>query len=88
MFSDGMSQLNTDDFTIFNNNSYCGGSFDFSGFDYLDPSNIAGPSQAYTGVDVLGDFNSYPDYSDPSITPTSLVDKLYPQDGKWYCTSR
>ena len=88
MLSNEMSQSNANDFTSFNNNNYCGGNFDFSGFDYLDSSNVAGPSQTYTGADVLGDFNSYPDYFDPSTAPTSILDDLYPQEGKRCPTSR
>ena len=77
-----MSQSNANDPTIFGDNDHWGGSFDFSGFDYLDPSNVAGPSRVYTGADVLGDFDSYPDYLTRSTGPISIGDVLYLEEGK------
>ena len=72
--------------TAYNDNSYCEGSLGLGGFSYLDPSNIAGPSQPYFGVDVWGDFNNYPDFATPSSAPTSLlqVNRGYPSEGKSY----
>ena len=83
MFSSSIPQF---DFTIWNNN-YCGEDFDLDGFDYMNPSGVAGPSQIYTGTDVLGDLDSYPDFLDflsPSTTPSCLdqLNALYPDEGK------
>ena len=72
----------------FNNNTY-GGNFGFSGFTSLDPSNVAGTSQTYTGADVMGNWDSYPDFPTPSTAPTSIdpFNGLDPQEGKSRHTS-
>ena len=72
-----------EDITTFNNDSY-GGNFGFNGFNYLDPSNIADPSQTYAGVDVMGAWNNYPDFLTLSTTPTSLdpPNVVDPYEGK------
>jgi len=63
----GMSQFNMDNSATLNDD------FGFDGFDYLDPSKVAGPSwQLYSGTEVLGDFNNYPDPLTPSTAPISL----------------
>lgn len=83
-----MPQWDVNHLTTSDNTTYGDGNFDLSGFNYLDPSNVSGPSQAYTGVDVMGGFNSHPDYPTPFTAPMSLADELYPGEGKWYRTSR
>ena len=72
--------------TAHDDNSYCEGNLGLGGFSYLDPSNIAGPSQPYFGVDVWGDFSNYPDFASPSSAPMSLfpVNGGYPSEGKSY----
>ncbi|KAF9783213.1 hypothetical protein BJ322DRAFT_141439 [Thelephora terrestris] len=76
-------EFNFEDITILQNNSYCGDNFGLDGFDFMDPSNVAGPSQPYTGADVQGDLNSYPDFLSPSTAPISLNPGhgAYPNDG-------
>ena len=71
MFYNGIPQSYLEDITTFDNDNY-GENFGFSGFSYLDPSNVAGPSQIYTGAEVMGNWNSYPDFPTPSSVPTSL----------------
>ena len=90
MFPSKIPQLNIDDLTTFNNNSYCGGSFGFDEFNYLDPSHVAGPSQKYTGVDVLGNFNDFPDFPTTLTTQVSLDSArgLCPYEGKLCRASR
>ena len=84
MFFAGFPEFSTDDLTGFNNNAFCGDDFSFDGPNW-DLSNVAGPSQPYTGVNVRGDLgnypdpqnvqgdlNSYPDFQTPATIPTSL----------------
>ena len=82
MFSSGMPQVNFDDLISFDDNN--GGDFDFNRFNYLNPSNVAGPSQTYLGADVLGNFNSYPESPIPSIAPISLgpINESYSNEGE------
>ena len=82
MFSNGIPQFDLDDPSFFDNNN--GGDFNFDGFDFLDSSNVAGPSQTYPGVGVIGDLNSYPEYLIPPAAPKSLYseNELYPNKGK------
>lgn len=89
MFHSGTLQSDLDDLAIFNNNGQCGDNFCFNGFDYLDPLNVAGPSQTYAGADVLGDFDSYPHFLTPFTAPISLnpaVNEPYPNQGKSCCS--
>ena len=69
-----------------NNDSGCDANFDFNGLDW----NAAGPSQPYTGADVYGDLNSYPDFFATSTTPTSLYPgyEAFSNEGKSCCRSR
>ena len=81
-------EFNFDDLAWFQNNSIYGDVLDFNGPSW-DQMNVAGPSQPYTGVDVLGDFNNYPDFPGPSTTQIPL-DPAYgflPDEGKLYRTS-
>ena len=85
MFPSGVPQFDMDNFPTINSNvNYFGVDFDFDGFDYLDPSKVAGPSRTYTGAYVLGDLNSYPDYFTPSAAPAPYDPTygLYPNEGK------
>ena len=77
-----MPQFNFDDLVSFDNNN--GSEFDFNGFNYLNPSSVVGPSQTYLGTDVLGNFNSYPEYPILSTAPISLgpINEPYPNKGK------
>ena len=50
---------------------YAGSSTNNDGL-YLQPSNVTGPSQPYTWVEVLGNPNSFPDLNGPETAPTSL----------------
>lgn len=89
MITNGIPEFNVNDLTGFDNNSYCGGDFGFDGINYqVDPSNIAGPSQAYTGADVWGELDNYPDLPSPSTEPVSLYlgYGVYPREGKPCCT--
>ena len=81
MFYNGIPQQYLEDITVFNNNTY-GGNFGFSGFSSLDPSNVAGTSQTYTGADD-------PDFPTPSTALTSIdpFNGLDPQEGKSRHTS-
>ena len=86
MFSTWIPQFDASGLTTFDNNNFWSGDSDFSGFGYPDPSNFAGPSQEYAGVDVLGDVSSYPDFLSPSTAPISLdpSNTPYPQECKLY----
>ena len=84
MSFNGIPQFNIEDLTILHDNSYCGGKFGFDELEYMDPSNVAGPSQTYSGVDVRGDLSSYPEFLTPSTVPLSLgpAHGAYPNEGK------
>jgi len=86
MSFDAFPEFNYDDLTWFENNSIYGDDLGFSGLSW-DQSNVAGPSQPYTGVGVFGDFN-YPDFPSPSTAPTSLypTQGVPPDEGKLYRT--
>lgn len=71
MFTSGPG-FNINDLTLFNNNNYYDDIFGFDGLDWENPSSVAGPSQPYTGVDVQGDLNNYPEFPSPSSAPTTL----------------
>lgn len=70
-FNNTLPEFNYDDITWLKNDNIYG---DNLGFDEQgwDMSNVAGPSQTYTGAEVFGDFNNYPDFPSPSTAPTSL----------------
>ena len=82
MFSSSIPQFDLDDLSFFNNNNV--GDFGFDGFNFLESSNLAGPSQTYQGADVLGDFNNYPEYKTPYTAPASFNpwNKTYPNKGE------
>jgi len=88
MFTGGLPGFNINDLTAFDNNNY-DDKFSFDGFDWEILSNVAGPSQPYTGVDVQGDLNAYPEFPSPSSAPTSLypAQGAIPNEGKLCCTS-
>ena len=79
MFTSGLPGLDIDGLIGFNNNSYCGNNFDFDGFNW---ENTVGPSQPYTGVEVQGDLNNYPEFPSPSSAPTSLYPARGYNEGK------
>ena len=86
MFTSVLPGLDIDGLTGFSNNSYCGDNFDFGEFNW---ENTAGPSQPYTGVEVYGDLNNYPEFPSPSSAPTSLYPaELVNNEGKLCCTSQ
>jgi len=68
-------ELNYDDLTWSKDSGVYGEDFGFNGPSW-DQSNVAGPSQPYTGVDIFGDFDDYPDFPSPSTVPAS-----YPTNG-------
>lgn len=72
MFS-GLPEFDINDLTGFNNS----GDLALDGFNWENPSKVAGPSQPYTGADVQGDLNNYPEFPSPRNAPTSL----YPARG-------
>ena len=76
MSSSGFPEFNIDELTMFHNNNFSGDNSIFDEFDWSLP-NEAGPSQPYTGVDVQGDLNNYPEFLTPATAPTSL----YPTHG-------
>ena len=88
MFTGGLPGFNINDITAFDNKNY-DDKFSFDGFDWEILSNVAGPSQPYTGVDVQGDLNAYPEFPSPSSAPTSLypAQGAIPSEGKLCCTS-
>ena len=88
MFYNGIPQSYLEDITNFDNGTY-GQNFGFSRFSYLDPLNIAGPSQIYAGAEVMGNWNSYPDFPTQSSASTSLdpLNELDPREGKSRHTS-
>ena len=88
MSSSGNSEFNIDQLTAYNNNSYCENNLNLDGFSYLNPSDIAGPSQPYFGTDVWGDINNYPNFPTPSSAPMSLLpfNGGYLNEGKPYFT--
>ena len=88
MFSNGFPDFNTNDLTALDDNSYCSYNF-FDEFNWEDPSNVAGPSQPYTGAEIRGDLNAYPDFLSPSSAPTSLdpTHGALFDEGKLYCSS-
>ena len=70
---------------------------DLAGFDNLgfnrsswDLSDVAGPSQHYSGADVQGGLNGYQDFPSPFSAPTSLYPTHgeFPNEGKLDCTSQ
>ena len=67
----GFPEFNIDELTGFDSNNYSGDNFAFDEFDW-ELSNVAGPSQHYSRVNVRGDLNNYPDFPSPLSTPTSL----------------
>ena len=73
----GIPGFNFDDLTDVDDNNHYEGHFGFDNIGYLDPSNFAGPSLPYAGVDILGDLNDYPDFPSAFAAPTSL----YPANG-------
>jgi len=84
-FNNTFTELSYDDITW--NNLYS----DDLGFNgpCWDQSNVAGPSQPYTGVDVLGDYGNYPAFRCPSTAPVSLypTHEVPYDEGKSGCTS-
>jgi len=82
-------EFDLDDLTEFNDNNFCDDNFGFDGFNW-DSSNVAGQSQPYTGVDVRGDLNNYPDFLTPTTAPISLypTQEVLPEGGELYCASR
>jgi len=90
MFSNGFPEYNINDLTAFEYNSHSGYDFGFDGFYWENPSNFAGPSQQpYTGAEVRGDLNVYPDFPSPSSAPISLspTHGVFPNEGELCCTS-
>jgi hypothetical protein len=85
MFPNKIPQFNLDGLIFFGKNS--GGDFCIDGFDYLDPSNVGGPSQTYLRVDVIGGLNSCPDYIAPltALVFPDLANGSYPNWGKSRC---
>ena len=67
MFSNEFLDFDINDIIEWNANAYSDGNFDLNGLNW----NVAGPSQPYTGADVYGDLNSYPDFFAPPAVPTS-----------------
>jgi hypothetical protein len=61
------------------------GNFNFDGLDW----NAAGPSQPYTGVEVQGNINSYPETLTPFTAPISLYPDgaVFPDEGKSCCAA-
>ena len=84
----GFPEFNTDELTGFDNNSYSGDSSAFCEFNW-GLSNVAGSSQHYTGADIRGDLNNYPDFPSPLSAPTSLYPTHgeFSNEGKLDCTS-
>ena len=81
-------ELNYDDIPWFENNNIYDGGFGFDGPSWDQP-DVAGPSQPYTGVDVFGDYNNYPEFPNPS-TPSISLNPTYgmnPEEGKSHPTS-
>ena len=78
-------EFNYDDLTCFKDNSIYGDDFGFYGASW-DQSSVAGPSQPYTGVDVFGDYNHYPEFPSPSAAQISLNPTygMLPDEGKLY----
>ena len=76
-------ELNYDDITWPDNNSIYGDDFGFNGPTW-DQSNAAGLDQPYTGADVFGDYNNYPEFPSPSAAPVSLYPTygVLPEEGK------
>jgi hypothetical protein len=82
MFPIGIPQYDLEDLNFSGKN--IGGDSGFDDFNYLEPSNVAGQSQTYSGVEVTGDFNNYLEYL-PSSTASVPVDqrnKSYPNPGE------
>ncbi|KAF9644274.1 hypothetical protein BDM02DRAFT_996185 [Thelephora ganbajun] len=81
MYSSGFTEFNIDYLAGFSNDSYRGDGLDFNEPNW-DLPNFAGPSQPYTGVDVQGDLNNYPDFLTPSTAPISLypANEVYPDE--------
>lgn len=88
MFFSGFPEFNIDDLTGVDNNSYCGDGFGFDQDNWY-PSNVAGPSQPYTGAGVWGDLDNYPDFPTPSTAPISLspTHGVSLNEGKSCCAS-
>jgi hypothetical protein len=82
MFPIGIPQYDLNDLKFFDKN-ICG-DFNFDNFNYLEPSNVAGQNQTYTGVEVMGDLYNYPRCHSPSPAPVSLDPRIrsYPNAGK------
>lgn len=53
------------------NHQYAGPSMNGEGW-YLHPSDAGGPSQPYTGVEVLGGLDGFLNLDNPATAPTSL----------------
>jgi hypothetical protein len=77
----GIPQSSSDYLAVFDNNN--GGDFGFDEFNYWDSSNVADPSQAYSGVNVIVDSNTAY-YHVPSTVPASLnlAYESYPNGGR------
>ena len=73
MFSNEFLGFDINDLIGLNTNTYFDNNFGLDGLNW----NVAGPSQPYTGADVYGDLNSFPDLFAPSTVPTSS----YPDHG-------
>ena len=86
MFPDGYLGFDINDLIWSNNDTGYDTSFDLNSLNW----NVAGPSQPYTGADVHGNLNSYPDFFAPSTTPTSLYPGYgsFSNEGKSCCGSR
>lgn len=76
MSSSGFPEFNIDDLTMFHNNNLSGDNSILNEFGW-NSLNGAGPSQPYTGVDVWGDLDNYPEFLTPNTAPVSL----YPTHG-------
>lgn len=88
MTFNGIPEFNIDDLTIFNfddNDTYSADYLD--GFDYPNQSSLAGPSQPYPGVDVLGNLSEYPNFPSESAAtlPLNLMHDTYSNGGKLPC---
>ena len=69
-----------------NDHTHYDGNFNFDGLGW----NVAGPSQPYTGVEIQGNVNSYPDFLTPFTAPISLYPDcgVFTDEGKLCCASR
>ena len=85
MFSNEFLGFDFSDLAGLNDFTHYDGNFNFDGFDW----NAAGPSQPYTGVEVQGNVNSYPEFLTPFTAPTSLYPDcgIFTDEGK-SCSTR